>query len=178
MMPDRAETSCPTIPFASLSPSPGRRALPPGGDNVTYSRAAHSSISEPARTDAPRADTPHNNALVTSANSHVGKWRVQRVVQHRGKDTHRTKLHFRVQWEPLDGKVSPDTWIPWNQARWLDATRRYAETIPLLRYLLPHMPSTPPDLIPPPRDDERLQFPKRRTAPPGSTGKPFATQSL
>ena len=65
---DRAETSCPTIiPFASPSPPPGRRALPPGGDNVTYSRAAHSSISEPARTDAPRADTPHNNALVTSA---------------------------------------------------------------------------------------------------------------
>jgi hypothetical protein len=63
-MTDRAETSCPTlIPFASPSPPPGRRALPPGGDNVNYSRAAHSSISDPARTDAPRTDPPHIDSM-------------------------------------------------------------------------------------------------------------------
>ena len=30
----------------------------------------------------------------------LGKWRVKRVVHHRGKFTHRSKLQFRVQWEP------------------------------------------------------------------------------
>ena len=53
------------------------------------------------------------------------KWQVKLVVHHRDKITHSTKLQFRVQYEPHENKVSPDTWIPWNQVRWLIATQEY-----------------------------------------------------
>ena len=74
--------------------------------------------------------------------THVGEWKVLRVVQHRGKVTHRSKLKFRVQWcPPNNGIVSPDTWIPWTQAKPLLETMKYIHTVPLLHYLLQFLPA-------------------------------------
>jgi hypothetical protein len=128
ILADSDDTDCQTIiPFATL-PAPGRIALRPGGDNVTYTRA------HTPPTTVLAENMPPNKA------THVGNWLVQRVVHHRGKVTHRSKLQFRVQWSPLEGMVSPDTWIPWNTARLLLATKDYVNTVPLLHYLLPLMP--------------------------------------
>ena len=130
------------------NPPPGRIVLPPGGDNITYAHSEARRQSFTHNADMPQdilmvpTMTPkHNPGQAPSATTHIGKWQVKRVVQHRGKITHRTKLQFRVQWEPLEGKVSPDTWIPWNQARWLSATREYIQSIPLMHYLVPLMPT-------------------------------------
>ena len=122
ILADSDDTDCPTIiPFATL-PAPGRIALRLGGDNVTY-----------ARTHTPLTTVPAENVPPKTA-THVSKWHVQRVVHHRGKvTTHRSKLQFRVQWAPLDDKVSPNTWIPWNTARLLLAHKR----------LRPHSPAPP-----------------------------------
>jgi hypothetical protein len=140
-------SSCPTIvPFA-ISPPPGRTTLPPGGDNISYSCVSRRSdaLSPPSNYTS-RSANPSPIARSTESpqtTTHLGKWRVLRVVHHRGKVTHRTKLQFRVQWEPNDGIVSPDTWLPWNQARWLNATAFYVKTIPLLHYLIPLLPAEP-----------------------------------
>jgi hypothetical protein len=110
-------SSCPTmVPFA-FSPPPGRTALPPGGDNISYSHVSRrrDALSPPSN-DTYRAANPSTIARSTESpqtTTHVGKWRVlPRVVHHRGNVTHRIKLQFRVQWEPNDGVVSPDTWLP------------------------------------------------------------------
>ena len=67
------------------------------------------------------------------------------MVHHHGKVTHHTKLQFCVQWKPNEGIVSPDTWLAWNQARWLDVRNNSLctdnQTIPRLHYLTPLMPA-------------------------------------
>ena len=81
--------------------------------------------------------------------------------------------------ETTGRKVSPDTWISWNQARWLVATRQYSVVIiPLLRYLLLYMPPTPPDPIPRPGDDERLQLPQTANSTTGLDGQPLRYAKL
>jgi hypothetical protein len=138
LSPDKDLTSCPTlISFSTLSP-PGRTALPPGGDNISYTRSKLRTASSPrmGSTATPRDQSPVPRiplVLPCPVNTHVGKWQVKRVIQHRARDTHRTKLQFCVQWEPNDGIVSPDTWLPWDQARRLDATSLYIQTIPRLQ---------------------------------------------
>ena len=110
-----------TLIRISFSEAPGavvdhytfRPSRPPTRDNVTYySRAAMPTTNRNGPfASVPITPAPHTDTLRTSDS---GKWRVKRVVHHRGKITYRTKLQFRVQWKPRDRKVSPDTWIPWN----------------------------------------------------------------
>ena len=138
------DAPCRTIVPFSPRPPPGRPALRPGGDNITYNRTAPFNNALPTSLvdTPPSAPTvPPVEKPILSPSTHVGNWQVKRVVHHRGKVTHRSKLQFRVQWEPLDGKVSSDTWMPWNQARWLHATRTYVQTVPRLHYILPLMPT-------------------------------------
>jgi hypothetical protein len=127
-------------------------------------------LSSPSN-DTSRSTNPSPLARSTESpqlTTHVGKWRVLRVVHHRGKVTHRTKLQFRVQWEPNDGTVSPDTWLPWNQARRLNATALYVKTIPLLHYLIPLLPAEP------------TSFPQtaNNSVPPAQMGNPSVTRII
>ena len=142
------------IPFSSIS-LPGRVALVPGGDNITYARMRGTTRARPPQpsctTPPPEsllpanAPTPHSITTSTTPPpgpaTHVGEWKVLRVVQHRGKASHRSKLQFRVQWCPNNGIVSPDTWIPWTQAKPLLETMKYIQTVPLLHYLLQFLPA-------------------------------------
>ena len=158
---------CPTIiPFATIPP-PGRIAIPPGGDNITYASTAprRPPISLPSlHTKPPDTAAPLDPAACSTAGTHIGKWKVRRVVHHRGRVTHRTKLQFRVQWDPHDGTVSPNTWISWNQARLLDATKAYVKTVPQLHYLIPLMPATAPTT---------LLLPQSANSTTGIDGKPL-----
>ena len=109
-------SSCPTkVPFA-FSPPPRCTAFPPGGDNISYSHVSkRRDALLPPYNDTSRAANPSTIAHSTESpqtTTHVGKWQVLCVVHHRGKVTHCTKLQFRVQREPNDGIVSPDTWLP------------------------------------------------------------------
>ena len=179
------QSSCPTIVPFSTVPPPGRMALPPGGDNVPYSHSNPSpSTLLPVTTQVPSstritspmpANDPTHPVTAFSARTHVGKWQVKRVVNHRGKVTQRTKLLFRIQWHPKDGTTSPDTWIPWNQARWLDATALYIKTIPLLHYLVPLMPQPTDRTV---TSAEHPVPPHAANSTTGNDGKPLRYNRL
>ena len=115
----------------------GRLSLPAGGDNFTFD-----SLQAPAQrrrvhfehpTDPRKPTSLHTPTNEAHPTTHIGAWKVLRVVNHQGKISHRSKLRFRVQWHPHAGTVSPDTWIGWAKAKHLHATREYISRIPLMR---------------------------------------------
>ena len=105
LSPDKDLISCPTLILFSTQSPPGRTALPPGGDNISYTRLklCNTSSTRMSSTARPRDPTPVPRVPLIRpcpVNTHVGKWQVKRVVHHHGRDTHRTKLQFRVQCVP------------------------------------------------------------------------------
>ncbi|MFH1084174.1 MAG: chromo domain-containing protein, partial [Chloroflexota bacterium] len=71
---------------------------------------------------------------VAVAAADTDRWRVERIIAHRGSPRSRGTMRFRVRWKGFD--AGDDTWEPWANVRQLAALQEYAAAQPSLSRIL------------------------------------------